>query len=351
VTTQITIPASHFATAETPQLTTFARQPSFTQKLLNFAVTLDPTANGQPNSFAELNGLPTSGTFNISGARARCRITNAGAPAGGMADITIYGLSLSLMNQLATLGVVVDSVSKNQIIVSAGASSLPDASSANAAQTPAGGFPVVFGGTIWFAYGDYSNMPETPIRIIAQAGLINAVKSAAPASYTGPTSIVSIMESFAQQLGVPLENNGVDGTLASPYFPGTVLQQVYQAAEHANIRALLVDGGTKLAIMPKNGSRTSLTNIPLISKNSGMVGSPSFAQNGWLVVKMVYNPDVAFLGNIQVESAVVPQANKTWTVFKLDLALDTLLPDGDWMATALCYPKGVNAPAPPAVTQ
>ena len=80
-----------------------------------------------------------------------------------------------------------------------------------------------------------------------------------------------------------------------------------------------------------------------------MVGYPSFANNGWLVVNMIYNPDVVFGGNIQVQSDI-PQANKTWTVYKLDLALDTLVPDGDWIGTALCYPKGVNAPAPPTVS-
>ena len=348
MTTQITIPATKFADAAASSASTFASQPSFTQKLLNFSITLDPNAQTtQPTTFAE--GGPSSGTYNIAGARARCRIINAGAPAGSTADIAIYGLSQSLMNQLATLGVVVDSVSKNQIIVSAGASSLDDASSANASQSPLSGFPVVFGGTVWFAYGDYNNMPDVPFRITAQGGLINAITSVAPASFTGSSDIASIMQSFADKLGVPLENNGVNATLTNAYFPGTLLQQVYQAAFHAGINAQLVDGGTKLAIWPLRGSRTSQTDIPLISPDTGMIGYPSFAQNGWLIVRMLYNPSVLFKGNIQVESSI-PQANKTWTVYQLNYNLDSLMPDGEWMATALCYPNGVNAPAPPAVT-
>lgn len=330
---------------------TFASQPSFTQKLLNFAITLAQNGGSpQPTGFAELAGTTSPGTINITGARARCRIINAGAPSGSRADIAIYGLSQSLMSQLATLGVVVDSVSKNTILVSAGAASNQDASAANANGSPLGGFPVVFGGTIWFAYADYNQMPEVPFRITAQGGLFQAVGSAAPASFSGSTSLQSIFSQFAQQLGVPLENNGVNGSLSNPYFAGTVLQQVYQAAEHAGIHAQLVDGGTKLAIWPLGGSRSSLANIPLISKTTGMIKSPSFANNGWMILEMIYNPDVVFGGNILVASDNVPQANKAWTVYHLDLSLDTLTPGGQWKGLALCYPQGVNAPAPPTVT-
>lgn len=349
MTTQIVIPRSGLPASALPA--TFASQPSFSQKVINFSVVLAATPGGlQPTNFAggfsgpQLTG--PSGTLNISGARARCRIRNAGAPAGGTADIAIYGLSQSVMSQLATLGVTVNSVTKNSVLINAGASSLPLASAANAGFSPLAGFPVVFAGTIWFAYADYNQMPEVALRMIAQSGMAQAVASVAPTSYNGPTSIVSIMQAFANQLGIPLENNGVSGSLSSPYFGGTLMQQIFQAADHAGIRALLVDGATKLAIMPLHGSRTSLTNVPLISKTTGMIRAPSLAGNGWLIVEMVYNPDVAFLGNIQVESDNVPQANGPWTVFSLDLSLDTLVPGGDWKATALCYPQGL-APGPP----
>lgn len=333
-----------------PGPSTFASQPSFSQKLLNFTIQLAQAPGGlQPTSFAGQGGLPSPGSLNISGARARCRIKNAGAPAKGLADIAIYGLSQGIMSQVATLGLAVNSVTKNNIIVSAGAASFPLASAANAGLSPLTGFPVVFQGTVWFAYADYNDMPEVPLRIQAQVGLAQSVISAAPTSYSGSTSIESIFSQFAQQLGVPLENNGVTGSLSNPYFPGTVMQQVSQAAEHAGIRALLVDGATKLAIMPLGGSRTSLANVPLISKNTGMIRAPAFAGNGYLIVEFVYTPDVAFLGNIQVASDNVPQANGPWTVYALDYSLDTLVPGGDWKATALCYPMGLSAPPPPTV--
>lgn len=325
----------------------FQSQASFAQSLIDIQIQLaqNNAGSNQPSAFAESG----SDVVSLIGHRTRVRISNAGAPAGSMADIAIYGLTPSLMNQLATLGVVVDSIAKNTIIVSAGKSSSTDASASAAVTASASGLPVVFGGTIYFAYGDYNNIPDVPFRITAQTGLFNAVQSATPSSFTGATSIVQLMQNFAGALGVPLENNGVSGTIANPYYPGTLLEQLYQAAEHANIHAQLVDGATKLAIWPIGGSRTSLSSIPLISPQTGMIGYPTFAPNGWMVVKMLFNPDVYFGGNIEVQSSL-PQANKIWTVYKLDLALDGLMPEGEWMAAAYCYPKGVTAPAPPGVS-
>ena len=119
-------------------------------------------------------------------------------------------------------------------------------------------------------------------------------------------------------------------------------------AEHANINAEIVDGGTKLAIWPKGGSRTSQqgNNIPLISATTGMIRSPSFAPNGYLVVKTLYNPQISFGSVVQVQSDTITQANKSWVVQKLDLSLDSLTPKGKWEAICFCYPVGLPAPPP-----
>lgn len=347
--TIIAIPASKFTPAVSASPSTFASQQSFSQKILNFSIQLAQSAqNVQPTQFASAQGIGTPGTYNISGVRARVRVTNAKPPINSQADIAIYGLDQGLLNEMTTLGIVYNKVSPNNVIVSAGSASGPEASAASANQAPLGGFPIVFGGTIIYAFGDYNHMPDVPLRITAQGGLTFAVNSAAPKSYSGNVSIASIMQDFADALGVPLENNGVSGTLNNPYFPGTILQQVYAAAQQAHINAQLVDGGTKLAIWPLPGSRTSLANIPLISPETGMIGYPTFGPNGFLTVKMLFNPDVVFGGRIRIVSSLA-QANRTWDVYKIDYALDSLLPDGEWELTALCRPSGSNFAPPPVV--
>ena len=71
-----------------------------------------------------------------------------------------------------------------------------------------------------------------------------------------------------------------------------------------------------------------------------------FSSNSYMTVKHLFNPQVSLGGAIQVQSSL-PQANGQWVVYQLDLALDSKVPKGDWMATAYCYKSGFLAPPPP----
>ncbi len=64
-----------------------------------------------------------------------------------------------------------------------------------------------------------------------------------------------------------------------------------------------------------------------------------------MIVKSLFIPQVAFGSVIRVQSRI-PQANRAWVVQKLDLALDSLVPKGQWMGTMHCYPQGLVAPPP-----
>jgi hypothetical protein len=310
--------------------TPFQPQSSFTQKLLQVSVTLNP-GSAMVNALANFAGGGNAVT--LIGHRTSVRVSYAGAPSGSYATIRVWGVNQSLMNQLSTLGMVFDSVQRNSVIVSAG-----DAVS---------GLSPVFGGVAWQAYGEYDNMPDVPFVFTCQAGLDDATVAATPSSFTGVTDVATMMSGYARLMNKQLENNGVTAKLSNPYYGGNVWQQVQQAARDANINAEIVNGGSTLAIWPVGGAR-SVTNapMPLLSPNTGMIGYPTFAGNGYLVVRHVFNPLVAFGGMIQVQSSL-PQANKTWVVQKLDLALDSFLPKGEWAGVAYCQPSQFSAPVPP----
>ena len=335
------------ASSQSSASSTFESQSSFAQKILNFTFQLNPNpSTPQPAGSTVTGG---GNAVNLSGYRSRCRITNATVPMGSTCECAIFGMSPDLMNRYTAVGPSINSINRNNVIISAGAANNASASAANANQAPPSGFPVIFGGTINFAFGDYNNMPDVPFRFSARAGLYNQVQSVVPTSYQSTASIVSIMQAFADHLGVPLENNGVTGNLQTPYYPGSLMQQIYQAAEHAGIFAQLVDGATKLAIWPQTGYRTSQTKVPLISPDTGMIGYPTFGSNSYLYVRALYDPDVLFKGTIQIKSSL-PQAQGTWVVQKMDLVLDSLLPGGDWMMVLQCWPANAAAPPPPSVT-
>lgn len=307
-------------------------QQSFVQRTLEFAITLAPDQKtNQPIKFAGTD----QNTVSLSGHRASVRIQNSGAPAGSHASIRIYGLTESLMNQLATLGIVFNSIQKNAVAISAG-----DA---------VNGLTPVFAGTINYAYPNYNEAPIVPMVLECQTGLINQVLPVAASSFPKSTDVGTILSGMARQMNVGFENNGVSVQMPPSYFRGDLMTQIKAVAQYAHINAELVDGGAKLAIWPIGGSRTSLAgqSIPLISAKTGMIGYPTFAPNGYMIVRSLFIPQVSFGGTIRVESRI-PQANRTWVVQKLDLALDSLVPKGQWMMTLHCYPLGFAAPPPPS---
>ena len=317
---------------------------SFVKRLLKLDVKLAPNpGTNQPNTFAESG----TDTVTIEGARMSARVSNSGTPSGAQASVDIWGLTPSLMNQLSTLGLAFNLVAKNTLTISAG--------------DDVNGMTTVFAGTIMAAYADYNSMPSVPFKFECNAGVIDAVAPAVPASFPGPVDVATVMSGFARLLGYGFENNGVTTQLPPSYFSGNVRTQMQACAAAAGINAEVVNGNV-LAIWPKGGSRTSVTLVPILSKDSGMIGSPAFTQQG-IIVKTVFNPQIAFGGKVQVLSTVlngIQQAqqaknqtfktpsNSIWAVYKLDHALDSLVPKGQWMSSVYGYNPNYPKPIPQA---
>lgn len=294
---------------------------TFTQKLIELSVQLaSNTQTNQPNTFSE------SGTDSvaISDKRTSVRIQNSGAPSSSAAQVMVYGLSGSLMNQLSTLGMVLNLVPKNQLTIKAGDTET--------------GLTTVFSGTIANAYGDYSAAPDVPFILDCQSGLADATANVPATSFPGLTDVAQIMSGFARQMNLGFENNGVTTKLPAPYYRGSVQAQLRQCAEDAGINAERVNGNV-LAIWPRFGSRNT-SRIPLIAAppSGAMIGYPSFTQQG-ILVRNLFLPDIAFGGKVKVQTSVeaLQKANGTWTVYKLDLALDSQIPKGQWSSTMYCY--------------
>lgn len=301
---------------------------SFTRRRLEFAFKLaNDTKTNQPVKFSE-SGTDTA-TF--AGVRASVRVQNSGAPAGSTAAVDIWGLTPSIMNQLSTLGMVFNMVPKNTITISAG--------------DDQNGMSVVFVGTIMAGYADYNQAPDVPFHMEANTILADAVAPATASSFSGPTSVADIMAGFARQMGLTLENNGVNVMLSNPYFAGNIRTQMRACAEHAGINAEIINGNT-LAIWPIGGARDN-AQIPLVSSTTGMIGYPSYTQQG-ILIRSIFNPQVTFGGKIKVESAIKTVNDVgQWAVNKLDLALDSEMPRGKWESLIAAYNPNFPKPLPP----
>lgn len=271
-----------------------------------------------------------SGTnsLKLSGLRTSVRCIKAGGQTLGSLEMQIFGMKLSQMNDLATLGLVVSMLPKNTVTVSAG--------------DEGSNLSTVFTGTIFAAWGDFQAAPQVPFNVLAQAGGYEAVQTIPASSYRGSADVGTIMSSLATLMGLNFQNNGVSIQLADPYFSGSALSQVRACAKKANINAV-VDNGA-LIVWPKGKARDG--EIPLISPETGLVAYPSFTAQG-IGLKTLYNPAIGFGGQIQVQSSLTP-ASGTWAVTRLDYELDSLVPNGSWF----CNIEAFNPKYPqPVVNQ
>jgi hypothetical protein len=313
---------------------------SFTQKLISVSIQLaDNPGTNQPNFFNLPDGSQaSSATFSnpTTGQQLRTsvRIQNSGSPSYSAAQVRIWGLPLSVVNQLSTLGMQLNLIPKNNIAVMAGDS--------------ISGLSTVFTGTIQQAYADFNAMPDTPMCFECRFGLGPGTALAKPGSFPGSQSVASIMQTYAKALSLNFENNGVNGNLSKSYFKGSLIDQVAACRDAAGIGAEFVDGGTTLAIFPKFGSRATqpipVISAPLSDGTGTMITYPSYTQQG-ILVHTLFDPAIKFFGQAQVQSSLY-KASGLWVVHKLDLALDAMLPNGEWKADVYCYAPGNKTSTP-----
>jgi hypothetical protein len=198
----------------------------------------------------------------------------------------------------------------------------------------AGGMQMVFMGTIYNAWGDYSSQPDAALNILANAGMDAFIKPVGPSSYGNPsTDVATIMADLAKTMGLGFENNGVQVKLSYPYFPGTALAQVRACARAARIN-YSVDRGT-LAIWEQGTGRDG--EIPVISPSSGMVGYPHAVGSKVISLKTLFNSSIRPGSHVMVDSSL-PMANGKFRVGPVSHSLSSELPGGPWFTTLEeCY--------------
>lgn len=258
-------------------------------------------------------GTDGSDSVKIDGQRITATINKAGGPSMGTAVFEVYGMTLEQMNKLSTLGMMPTLVRRNTVIVEAG--------------TDETGISSIFVGTITNAWAQFEAMPDVAFHVEAHTGLLEAVQTAKPSSFTGPTDIATIMSGLASTMGLSFENSGVTGQLASPYFSGSARDQAKACALKAGINWIIDD--TTLAIWPRGGQRGGA--VPLINADTGMVGYPSYTSKG-VRVETEFNRNIGYGSPVEVQSALTP-ANGRWIVYMLTHDLESEAPNGAWFST------------------
>lgn len=280
---------------------------SFTKKRIVTDISL---ASGQfsigGGNTAALRGLRTSCIIEVNGGFSQSNM-----------QMAIYGLPLSLMNQLSNVGRDLNKSLLNTITVQAGDDEM--------------GMHLVFQGQIFRAFVDARAMPEVAFRIQAVPGGFEKVKPATPMSFNGSGNVSQMMGQIAGQMGLAFEDNGVKVKLANPYYAGSPFQQAANIARDAGIE-WIIDRGT-LAISPPGKPRQG--GSVLISPSTGLVGYPMFNEQA-VICQVLFDPALKMGGEVEIQSDLTSACGK-WKVGQLLHYLDAEVPKGKWFTIVTCY--------------
>lgn len=285
---------------------------AFIERLINVTFVLGEKTFGDTGS----------NQVKLTGLRVGAKISRAGGPAMSTAAIDVYGMTLDKMNQLSTLGLIATTQRRNTVMVEAGDSN---------------GMATVFVGTITNAWPDFAGVPDVPFRVEAHTGLIDAVAPTEPKSFPQPTDAGTILAGIATLMGVPFENNGVSVILPPTYLSGSLRNQALAVVQAAGITWNGIEDGT-LAIWNPGTARGG--EAPLISKDTGLRGYPSFTSNG-IALETLFNPAIGFGKKIVVQSSL-PAACGTWAVYDLNHDLSSITHDGPWFSNLQAAPLGLG---------
>src|SRR5271156_689645 len=289
---------------------------TFSQKLISATFAL---AQG---TFADTG----TNTYTASGLRTTLHIDTPGGAKNSNMQLAVYGLPLTVMNQLTTFGTNFIAQSKNNSVsVSAG-----DAS----------GLSLVYQGNIFFAWVDAQSQPQVSLRMTAQPGAFNNVAPQTPVSFNGPTQASTVAQKIAGLLGpnINFENNGVTTVLQSPYYSSDAISMIQHLSEDAGFEWVL-DRGT-LAIVPTGKTRQGQ---PItISPQTTLDGYPIFVSN-LIVLKCLFDPNFSIGKVVSVQSSLTTAVGM-WKIAKLEHELEALMPHGKWFSTVSGITTGSGTP-------
>jgi hypothetical protein len=258
-------------------------------------------------------------TLRLTDLRASASIVLTGGKFKGQLNLSVYGMTLSHMRKLSTLGMKVQLVRKNTITVEAGDDET--------------GMARVFVGTIIDGWVDGASMPQTAFHVMALSGMIDAVKPVPPNSFRGVNDVATVMSSLATQANRIFTNYGVNKSVSDLYLPGTLWNQMERLAQQADIN--WYHDEVEISIWPRDGTRGESALV--LSPETVLIGYPTFTALG-IQLRTLFSPNIGFGQLIKVKSDLV---EGDWRIQALSHTLEAETPGGDWSSSIVASPPDV----------
>ena len=246
-----------------------------------------------------IEGLPVSVT-----------VTKQGGEAKNKASVTVDNLKLETATQLTTLAFKRLETYNNVIQIDAGSQGAE--------------LSTIFIGEITSAVPVMGDN-KLSLKIEALAGYYPALIPSTPTSVQENTTVEKLMKQFADEAGYSFENKGITASIANSVFVGSPIEKAKTLARQADVDLLIDDN--KFTIQPFEAPKEG--QIPLLSKGTGLIGYPSFSNEG-INCKSVFNDKLKVGSYFKLES-VLPHASGEWQITKVEHRLEAYTPNsGTW---------------------
>ncbi|MDL2313397.1 hypothetical protein LJC36_00275 [Desulfovibrio sp. OttesenSCG-928-C14] len=136
----------------------------------------------------------------------------------------------------------------------------------------------------------------------------NIISRSAPAQ----SSLASLAGGVARDLGLSLDFQATDKSIANYSFTGAAMQQVAKLAEAGLVDVYVED--ERLVVKDRGKALTGRRRK--LSEASGMIGIPEVDEKG-VKVRMLLDPHTTVGSALEIESVLNPAANGIFTVYKL----------------------------------
>lgn len=282
---------------------------NFSVKQLQASITINPSST-TPTFNGSSSNTVTFGGAGQNAVRMRADLHNAGGMFGEF-DLTVWGLPLSIMNQLSTYGQQMNLLPNNQITIFAGDGNGP--------------LKQAYVGAIIGSEIDF-DQPNAAMHLAGNTAAAFSAGSAQPQSYNGSVDVATVLQKIASAMGLSFENNGVSVQLSNVYLYGSLRDQYTEIVQHADIYAT-IDRGV-MAIWPKFKNRNG-SGIQISPDDGTMIGYPAYTATG-VSLRALYNPSFAIGRQVTVTGSQITPVNATWNIYSVNHMLESQTPGGKW---------------------
>lgn len=175
----------------------------------------------------------------------------------------------------------------------------------------------VFQGEITSAVPVANNDGSMTFKIESMTGYYPNQLPTPPVSVQGEVTIEKLMQQFAEEAGYDFENKGVNGSVSNCVFAGSPIMKAKTLANQVGVDLLIDD--RKFILQPFEFTQTGL--IPLLSDLSGLIGYPSFTNDG-VQCKALFNVSFVLGGFFELKS-ILPMSSGVWKISRLEHKLST----------------------------